>query len=224
MDISSLLIPDSELRKIPVKENQETLVDLREASPTIICTIAWYIEKNGGKKAFEEAHYVRKSVAEKVNKAQSLLPAGYSLMLDNAYRSPAMQQKSYNNVLIKLKAEQPGLTEEELEAEMSKRVSKVEFASHCTGGALDLTIVDKEGQQLDMGTGLDDFTAATFTLSDVISPEAKKNREMLIQVMTKAGFVNFPAEWWHWSYGDREWAYYQEDKTAIYGPIEIVST
>ena len=32
--------------------------------------------------------------------------------------------------------------------------------------------------------------------------------------MTSAGFVNFPAEWWHWSYGDREWANLQKNKTG----------
>ncbi|MEK6914663.1 MAG: hypothetical protein AABW83_03360 [Nanoarchaeota archaeon] len=35
--------------------------------------------------------------------------------------------------------------------------------------------------------------------------------------MTKSGFTNYPGEWWHWSYGDRIWAHYNNKKYAIYG-------
>jgi len=39
--------------------------------------------------------------------------------------------------------------------------------------------------------------------------------------MTVAGFVNYPTEWWHWSYGDRYWAYATHRSAAIYGPVEV---
>jgi D-alanyl-D-alanine dipeptidase len=38
--------------------------------------------------------------------------------------------------------------------------------------------------------------------------------------MTGAGFVNYPSEWWHWSYGDRYWAVVTGEPHAIYGPVE----
>lgn len=216
-----LIFPSEiELRKVTVKDNSEGLVDLRIICPNIIFNIAWYIKRNGGQIAHEQAHFAREEVAKRLNIAQSLLSKSYHLMIDNAYRSPKIQKKSYDNILKRLKSEQPNWSDAQLEVEMTKRVSKVEMAPHCTGGAIDLTIVNKEGSQLDMGTSLDEFTESTYTHSDLISPEAKKNRKLLINIMTKAGFINFPAEWWHWSYGEREWAYYQKDKTAFYDVTE----
>jgi D-alanyl-D-alanine dipeptidase len=38
--------------------------------------------------------------------------------------------------------------------------------------------------------------------------------------LTKVGFVNYPGEYWHWSYGDRYWAYHVGAKEAIYGTVE----
>ncbi len=40
-----------------------------------------------------------------------------------------------------------------------------------------------------------------------ISPEAAKNRKTMSQALSVVGFVNYPTEYWHWSYGDRYWAY-----------------
>ena len=219
--IKPTIISDTELQKITVQENHEKMVDLREKCPGIFFNIAWYIKRNGGQKAYTQAHFAREKVANLLNTAQSLLSNNYKLMLDDAYRSPAMQRKSYSNVLNKLREEHPEWKEAELELEMTNRVSKVELAPHCTGGALDLTIVDSKNTPLDMGTSLDEFTENTYTQSHAISALAKHNRKILIDVMTQAGFVNFPAEWWHWSYGDREWAFYQEKKISIYGIIEV---
>lgn len=48
----------------------------------------------------------------------------------------------------------------------------------------------------------------------------QKNREMLFQVMTTAGFVNYPLEWWHYCYGDKMYAAYKCLPLAQYGSIE----
>ncbi|WP_326954540.1 M15 family metallopeptidase [Amycolatopsis sp. NBC_01286] len=41
---------------------------------------------------------------------------------------------------------------------------------------------------------------------------------LLIGAMSAGGFVNYPSEWWHWSYGDRYWALATETAHAPYGP------
>ena len=219
--MSKLIITsNSELRKLNVKDNREELVDLRDFCPNLVFKIAHYIEKNGGSAAVEDAHYARKSIAERLNIAQAVLPKGFRLMIECAHRSPKMQQKSYDAIYKRLKKKYPLWGEKQLDMEMEKRVSPVDIAPHCTGGAIDLTIVDIHNQQLDMGTSLDEFSEKTYTDSQSIFEDAKKNRSMLIKAMSTAGFVNFPAEWWHWSYGDREWANLQKNKTAIYDLIE----
>jgi D-alanyl-D-alanine dipeptidase len=43
----------------------------------------------------------------------------------------------------------------------------------------------------------------------------------LIENLEKAGFVNYPAEWWHWSHGDRYWAVVTKNNFAIYGCVKI---
>jgi len=214
-----IIVSNAKSRKLNVKDNHEKLVDLREKCPQIRFNIAGYIKKNGGDKAVSDAHYIRKGVSVRLNKAQSYLSKEFNLLIVCGYRSPVMQQKSYDAVYKSLQREYPSWSKKRLEKEMENRVSPVDIAPHCTGGAIDLTIVNKSNRQLDMGTNLDEFSKKTYTDSSLISKKAKENRALLIKVMTFAGFINFPAEWWHWSYGDREWANLQKNRTAIYDTI-----
>ena len=57
------------------------------------------------------------------------------------------------------------------------------------------------------------------TDSQKISPEAQTNRKIMGDVLTKVGFVNYPTEYWHWSYGDRYWAYHKKEPYALYRSI-----
>jgi D-alanyl-D-alanine dipeptidase len=68
-----------------------------------------------------------------------------------------------------------------------------------------------------MGTKYLEINDKTFTKSKKISPEENKNRRILSDAMQKAGFANYPAEWWHFSYGDRLWAAYSGRKLCAYG-------
>jgi hypothetical protein len=52
-----------------------------------------------------------------------------------------------------------------------------------------------------------------------LSPAARARRQTLAETMTSAGFVNYPTEWWHWSFGDRYWAAMTAAPAAIYGPV-----
>jgi zinc D-Ala-D-Ala dipeptidase len=36
--------------------------------------------------------------------------------------------------------------------------------------------------------------------------------------------VNYPTEWWHWSYGDSYWALTTGAPAAIYGPIDLTGS
>lgn len=46
--------------------------------------------------------------------------------------------------------------------------------------------------------------------------EAGQYRKIMSAVLEKVGFVNYPFEYWHWSYGDRYWAYHKKETHAIY--------
>lgn len=81
---------------------------------------------------------------------------------------------------------------------------------HSFGMALDITILDEAGRELDMGTGFDDMTElshpaleARFLASGALSPAQAANRQLLRDAMFQAGFVGINTEWWHFDCGDR---------------------
>ena len=70
---------------------------------------------------------------------------------------------------------------------------------HNRGGAVDITLVDCKGKELDMGTPFDFFgKEASHNYTD-ISQEIKENRVLLKKIMTEANFNSFDSEWWHYN-------------------------
>jgi len=70
---------------------------------------------------------------------------------------------------------------------------------HCRGVALDLTLIDMEGNELDMGTGFDAFSDLSHHgVIEGISAEALRNRHIFAGIMATAGFDQHPNEWWHY--------------------------
>jgi D-alanyl-D-alanine dipeptidase len=82
---------------------------------------------------------------------------------------------------------------------------------HSYGMALDITILDEEGRELDMGTGFDDMTELShpaledgFIAAGRLTEAQVHNRRLLREAMNHAGFVGIRTEWWHFDCGDRE--------------------
>ena len=69
---------------------------------------------------------------------------------------------------------------------------------HSMGAAVDLTLIDAEGRELDMGTAFDAFTPLSHHGVLDISAEAQRNRALLLGIMTSAGWDFFRNEWWHY--------------------------
>jgi len=81
---------------------------------------------------------------------------------------------------------------------------------HSYGMALDITLLDAAGRELDMGTGFDDMTElshpkleARFLASGELTKAQAANRQLLRDAMFQAGFVGINTEWWHFDCGDR---------------------
>lgn len=72
-------------------------------------------------------------------------------------------------------------------------------SSHSRGSAVDLTLVDSQGVELDMGSVFDFFHETSHTQNPRITPAQRKNRELLVNLMAKHGFRNYAKEWWHFS-------------------------
>ena len=75
-------------------------------------------------------------------------------------------------------------------------------SSHMRGSALDLTLTDLDGNELDMGTVFDYFGKKAWHDAVNVTPEQKENRELLKSVMEANGFKAFEQEWWHYRLKD----------------------
>jgi D-alanyl-D-alanine dipeptidase len=68
---------------------------------------------------------------------------------------------------------------------------------HNRGAAVDITLVDRNGKELEMPTGFDDFTEKAHRTYKGASTQAKKNSKLLEDAMKKYGFIPLATEWWH---------------------------
>lgn len=100
---------------------------------------------------------------------------------------------------------------------------------HSTGSAVDLTVCDEDGNEIDMGSEIDEVSERSLPnyykdKDDKLSKCYHSNRELLRQCMEDVGFYRLTHEWWHFSYGDQVWAVFESFRKkelvdAIYGEV-----
>lgn len=212
-----ILISDPKIIEIPVQENHEQLVDLRKFSEFFVDT---------RKKSDQKSYFkIRKSVADKLINAAKNLPDGYRFLIIEGYRPLSVQKQYFDEYTSELNKLHPDWINEKIYAETCKFVAPPDkLPPHCTGSAIDLTLADSAGKEIDMGVVInadpENSNNACYTMATNISDEAKINRQILIDALNNEGFVNYQFEIWHWSYGDRWWAYHTKNQFAIYGAIK----
>lgn len=169
---------------------------------------------------------VREEVYQKLVEAHSYLPIGYKIRIWDAWRPFALQRElyvKYSETIVQtfgLCKETDEFKEAVIRRFVSDPVEDREVPPvHTTGGAVDVTLLDSTGALLVMGTTFDEFSDKTRTayFENEKDEVIKKNRRLLYSVMTRAGFTNLPSEWWHYDYGDRFWAYYNNVPTMFRG-------
>ena len=69
---------------------------------------------------------------------------------------------------------------------------------HSRGVAVDLTLTDANGTELEMGTDFDAFTPLSHHGAMEVSATAQRNRHLLMGLMTTAGWDFYQNEWWHY--------------------------
>lgn len=220
-------IADPEILAIPIIECQDPLIDLKNYSelkygvpPECELTAECYTK-------------IRKSVFERLCRAQSGLPDGWRFRLYEGFRSLEVQQMLFDQELKRVKATSPNENYQQHFNKTTRLISPVlnldgsrNIPAHNTGGAVDIQIITREGQLVDMGMAIKEWVSVDFELCltdcHFISETAKQNRKLLLEIMQSQGFVNYPTEWWHFSYGDRYWAFHQPVKQAIYGSADVL--
>lgn len=73
---------------------------------------------------------------------------------------------------------------------------------HNRGAAVDITLIDADGNELDMGTPYDDFTERASFASKDVSEKAYANRKLLRETLIQFGFLPLETEWWHFDFKD----------------------
>jgi D-alanyl-D-alanine dipeptidase len=208
--------PISELVKIDIQDNGEPLVDIFQYSPHMLWAEA------SPRFDFPRSGLARVTVAEMLARAQSLLPEGLFLQIVGAFRPFAVQKMMYEAAKAELAAKHPDWDDELLTEYINVFSAPPIWDTpppHTTGGAVDLSIVDKSGERLDMTSPYEMGWDSAPTYVEGLSETARKNRDLLIGVLTEAGLTNFRGEWWHWSWGEPGWSLRTGRDVALYGAV-----
>jgi D-alanyl-D-alanine dipeptidase len=164
-------------------------VDMKEFNPRIIVDMKYATEDNFTKKRLYDSNtcFLRKSTAVKLDAVQKKLQGmKLGLKVWDCYRPLAVQR-----ILWAI------LPDERYVANPEKG------SRHNRASAVDVTLIDFQGEELQMPTGFDDFSPRAYHHYQDLPDQAIRNRELLKGLMEKAGFIPLSEEWWH--YDDEEW-------------------
>jgi D-alanyl-D-alanine dipeptidase len=165
------------------------LVNIKEVNPHIVVDMRYATEDNFTKKRLYSSNtcFLRKSAALKLDAVQKELAAmNLGLKVWDCYRPLAVQRIFWAIV-----------PDERYVANPEKG------SRHNRASAVDVTLVDAQGKELQMPTGFDDFSPKAAHHYQDLPDQAIRNRELLKGLMEKAGFLPLPEEWWH--YDDEKW-------------------
>jgi D-alanyl-D-alanine dipeptidase len=182
----------------PALYSLEDMLDVSQLNKSLIIRLAYSTPDNflnSDVYGNLEACYLRKEVAEMLNRAQTVLNRkrkGYRLVVYDCLRPRSVQYEMWQ--LVKG-------TEQEIYVADPRKGSLHNF-----GAAVDVSIVDSMGLPLDMGTTFDYFGELAqpeyeerFFKEGKLTEEQLQNRKLLREVMHEAGFRGIPDEWWHYN-------------------------
>lgn len=211
----------AQLDAVPIEECGEPLVDFLAFAPTPKLLLAPHHPVF----EFPRVHLLRERVAKMVVDAANSLPDGLRLQIVEGYRPIQIQREHFKHALQEARRRMPDASDEEIEVEAGRYSAPPDAPTpppHTTGGAVDLEIIDENGERLDFFSPLtlDDMRGAAMD-SKAISEQAQKNRALLRSILKPTGLTNYADEWWHWSFGDNGWALRVGAPCAVYGPIDL---
>jgi len=164
------------------------LVDVRSAAPEVKVEMRYARPDNfTGRTIYDcDRCYLRPATAAKVARAQQeLAKQGLALKMWDCYRPLAAQKLFWSLVPDPRFVADP------------KKGSR-----HNRGTAVDVTLVDAAGRELEMPTPFDDFTPRAAHGETRLPARILANRRLLKETMVKAGFTPLPSEWWHYDDND----------------------
>jgi len=210
---------------VAIVECGEPLLPIPE---TLFAFVSPHPYKNlGAPYGSKSPFYLREGVLNHLMKAQESLQTrhpGWRIQVFDAYRPIAVQQFMVDYTLQDV-AHAKGLQVEQLTESQREMLLELVYEfwaapshnpttppPHSTGGAVDVTLVDENGQEINMGSPIDELSPRSypdyFAASD--DPHDRlyhQHRQLLRSIMLTAGFQQHPNEWWHFCLGDQMWAW-----------------
>ena len=230
-------------QKIPIQECGEPLIAIPLEDFAV--ELPHPYEKLGAEYEGKSPYYLRQGVVKALEMAQLLLTtvySGWKLKIYDAYRPIGVQQFMVDYTFESL-LKKHSLTPEKVSAQQRQKfweqvyrfwaapnIDKKMPPPHSTGAAIDLTIVNSFGEIIDMGGEIDEISERSQPdyyreSKQLIEQQYHRHRQLLNQVMTQAGFMQHPEEWWHFSLGDQMWVWlhnqthFDKVKQARYGRV-----
>ena len=176
----------SALLSFGVWGQQSDFVRLKDLSSDFVYELKYATPDNFLKQAVYDCGecYLRKSTAEALVKAnEAFKQLGYRIKLFDCYRPLSVQKKMWKIL--------PGTHYVANPAKGSK---------HNRGAAVDLTLVDAQGKELNMGTPFDFFGKEAHHTYTEHTKEVLENRKLLKETLNKYNFKSIYSEWWHYEY------------------------
>ena len=178
-----------------------TLIPISASDYGVDIWLAYATEHNfTGRPIYRHARcHLHADAADALRRAVDLArPLGYRLKIFDAFRPSEAQWVMWNHT-----------PDPEFLADPRRG------SPHSRGVAVDLTLLDGAGDELDMGTGFDAFTPLSHHASLAVSPAAQANRLTLLGIMTAAGWDFYRNEWWHYQlFNSRQYPLYSDSALA----------
>ena len=165
--------------------NDTTFVNLKDYSKDFVYDMKYATSDNFLKaKVYDCAEcFLRlKTVKAMLNANTEFMKKGYKIKIFDCYRPLDIQKRMWKIV-----------PNPDYVANPSKG------SIHNRGGAVDITLVDANGKELDMGTTFDFFGVEASHNYQNLSQEIKSNRALLKTIMIQNGFNLLESEWWHYN-------------------------
>jgi D-alanyl-D-alanine dipeptidase len=165
--------------------NDTTFVNLNDYSLDFVYEMKYATEDNFLKaKVYDCAEcYLRFKTVKALIKANSkFIKKGYRIKLYDCYRPLDIQKKMWTIVSNPTYVANPS-----------------KGSIHNRGGAVDISLVDSNGVELDMGTPFDFFGIEASHNNKNLSKEILDNRKLLKKIMLQSDFQSFDSEWWHYN-------------------------
>ncbi len=180
---------------IPAMIQPHELINIKKVNPTIHTDVIYATNKNFTKEVIYTSAqcYLHKEAAQALSEVQKeLAKQKLGLKIWDGYRPLSAQWKLWN-ICAKQYPDQK---------ERENYVSNpVKGGWHTRGTAVDVTLIDLEtGKELEMPTEFDHFGPEAWRNYQKLPATAKKNSQLLEDIMKKYGFDGLPSEWWHFDY------------------------